>query len=246
VTELQQPGFDPRLEWAAEGAAALAGVCPVLVVVDVLRFTTAVEVAVARGAEVTPRPWPGRAAPAAAGVAAAPLPAPAPAPDPGPYSLSPVSLLGIPPGTRLALASPNGATVSLAAARGRAVVLGGCLRNASAVAAAARGLGGPVGVVAAGERRPDGSLRPAVEDLVGAGAILHALGGRPSPEARAAAAAFLDAADDLPATLAGCVSGRELTARGCAADLPLAAEHDVSRVVPGLRDGAFAQLSWPG
>jgi 2-phosphosulfolactate phosphatase len=59
-------------------------------------------------------------------------------------------------------------------------------------------------------------------------------------------AAFLEAAADLPATLAGCVSGRELTARGHAADLPLAAEHDVSRVVPRLTGGAFAQLSWPG
>jgi 2-phosphosulfolactate phosphatase len=164
----------------------------------------------------------------------------------GPSSLSPVSLLGIPPGSRLELASPNGATVSLAAADAGAVVLAGCLRNAEAVAAAARRLGGPVGVVAAGERRPDGSLRPAVEDLVGAGAVLHALGGRPSPEARAAVAAFLDAAAHLPATLAGCASGRELAARGHAADLRLAAELDVSRVVPHLSGGAFAQLSWPG
>jgi 2-phosphosulfolactate phosphatase len=141
------------------------------------------------------------------------------------------------------LASPNGATVSLAAARAGAVVLAGCLRNASAVAAAARSLGGPVAVVAAGERRPDGSLRPAVEDLLGAGAVVRALGGTPSPEARAAVAAFLDAAADLPAVLAGCVSGRELAARGRAADLRLAAEHDVSRVVPRLAGGGFAQLS---
>jgi 2-phosphosulfolactate phosphatase len=242
VTELEQAGFDPRLEWGVEGAVALAGSCPVLVVVDVLRFTTAVEVAVAGGARVAPRPWP----PAGAG---RPLPRPeaaGPGPDPGPFSLSPVSLLGVRPGALVALASPNGAAVSLAAARAGAVVLAGCLRNASAVAAAARGLGRPVGVVAAGERRGDGGLRPAVEDLLGAGAVLEALGGRPSPEARAAVAAFADAAPDLPAVLAACASGRELAARGQAADLPLAAEHDVSRVVPVLRDGAFVQLSWPG
>ena len=224
MTEQEQPGFDPRLDWAAEGATLLARACPVLVVVDVLRFTTAVEVAVARDAQVVPRRWPGW----------------------GSSSLSPVSLLGTAPGARVELASPNGATVSLAAAEAGAVVLAGCLRNASAVAAAARRLGGPVGVVAAGERRPDGDLRPAVEDLVGAGAVLHALRGRPSPEAGAAVAAFLDVAADLPAALAGCVSGRELAAGGHVGDLRLAAKLDVSRVVPRLSGGAFAQLSWPG
>lgn len=154
-----------------------------------------------------------------------------------------MSLLEVPAGTRVGLASPNGATVSLDLADAGAVVLAGCLRNASAVTAAARDLGRPVGVVAAGERRPDGSLRPAVEDLIGAGAILHALGGRPSPEARAAVAAFLDAAPDLPAALSTCVSGRELAARDLAADVRLAAEHDVSQTVPRLSGGAFAQLS---
>ena len=219
-------GDQPHLEWATEGAVLLAQACPVLVVVDVLRFTTAVEVAVTHGARVVPARWRGRETGGA-----------------GPYSLSPVSLLGIPSGTRLELASPNGAMVAMAAAGAGAVVLAGCLRNASAVAAATRRVGGPVGVVAAGERRPDGSLRFAVEDLLGAGAILTALGGRPSPEARAAIAVFLDAAPDLPATLASCTSGRELVARGLAADLDLAAGHDVSRTVPRLVGGAFAQLS---
>ena len=226
MTIEDQAGFDPRLAWASEGGTLLALVCPVLVVVDVLRFTTAVEVATSNDAQVIPRRWPVREGP-----------------GPALSSLSPVSLLGVPAGTRVGLASPNGATVSLALAGAGAVVLAGCLRNASAVAAAARDLGRPVGVVAAGERRPDGSLRPAVEDLIGAGAILHALGGRPSPEARAAVAAFLDAAPDLPAALSTCVSGRELAARDLAADVRLAAEHDVSQTVPRLSGGAFAQLS---
>jgi 2-phosphosulfolactate phosphatase len=55
-----QPGFDPRLAWASEGGALLARVCPVLVVVDILRFTTAVDVAVAQGARVVPAGWPVR------------------------------------------------------------------------------------------------------------------------------------------------------------------------------------------
>ena len=239
MTIEDQAGFDPRLAWASEGGTLLAPVCPVLVVVDVLRFTTAVEVATTHGARVVPERWP------VPGPSLLPDSAlgPAAGPTPARYSLSPVSLLGVPAGTRMELASPNGATVSLALAGAGAVVLAGCLRNASAVAAAARDLGRPVGVVAAGERRPDGSLRPAVEDLIGAGAILHALGGRPSPEARAAVAAFLDAAPDLPAALSTCVSGRELAARDLAADVRLAAAHDVSQTVPRLSGGAFAQLS---
>jgi [ribosomal protein S5]-alanine N-acetyltransferase len=55
-------------------------------------------------------------------------------------------------------------------------------------------------------------------------------------------AAFLDAASDLPVTLTACASGRELAARGHASDISLAAEHDVSRVVPILVDGAFSGI----
>jgi 2-phosphosulfolactate phosphatase len=233
VTAFDQHGFDARLEWGVEGARALAGACRVLVVVDVLSFTTAVEVAVGRGAVVYPHPWPGRGAAALArrvgGVLAGRRGEA--------FTLSPASLLDVPAGTRLVLPSPNGSAVAAAVAAGGLVVLAGCLRNAAAVARAAREAGGPVAVVAAGERRPDGTLRPAVEDLLGAGAVLEALGGRASPEARAAVAAFRRC--DLPGDLVDCASGRELAELGRAADARLAAEHDVSRVVPVLRAGAF-------
>jgi len=242
VTVFEQTGFDARLEWGVEGARVLAGACRVVVVVDVLSFTTAIEVAVGRGAAVFPHRWPDPGAAAFARRVGAVLAGRRDEPSPGgrpPYSLSPVSLLDIPPGTRLVLPSPNGSTVAAAVAAAGPVVLAGCLRNASAVARAAREAGGdgPVAVVAAGERRPDGTLRPAVEDLLGAGAVLHVLGGRPSPEARAAVAAFRQ--HDLPHDLLACASGRELAALGRAAEVHLAAELDVSQVVPVLRDGAF-------
>ena len=99
-------------------------------------------------------------------------------------------------------------------------------------------------VVAAGERWPDGQLRPAVEDLWGAGAVLAALGGTgASPEAEVAVAAFRDGRGALGGALPRCASGRELVEAGFAADVDLAAAHDVSEVVPVLYGDAFVDGS---
>jgi 2-phosphosulfolactate phosphatase len=125
MTVEDQPGFDPRLAWASEGGTLLARACPVVVVVDILRFTTTVEVAVTNGARVIPRPLPGSGSPAGPGAEAAALPDlggrtdPGAAPGPGWRSLSPVSMAAVPAGTRVELASPNEATVSLAVAAAR-------------------------------------------------------------------------------------------------------------------------------
>ena len=242
-----QSAYRARFEWGEAGVRRLARRVDVVVVVDVLRFTTAVEVAVGRGATV----YPARRDDADTAAFAARIGATlatrwtADATN-GSYSLSPASLLTIPPGTRLVLPSPNGATLALLAAEAGATVLAGCLRNAAATGAACRALGQTVAVVAAGERWRDagdanGTLRPAVEDLVGAGAILAALApDNPSPEAAAAIAAFRAATPDLGGFLSGCASGRELRERGLDRDVELAAEVDVSSAVAWLDGEAFA------
>jgi 2-phosphosulfolactate phosphatase len=101
-----------------------------------------------------------------------------------------------------------------------------------------------VAVVAAGERWPDGSLRPAVEDLWGAGAVLAALVDLGhtglSPEARVAEQAFRAVAGRLPTELRECASGRELVDAGFGPDVDVAATIDVSEVVPVLRGGVFS------
>ncbi|HEX3964825.1 MAG TPA: 2-phosphosulfolactate phosphatase [Trebonia sp.] len=223
-----------RFQWGPVVAPALTeGVC---VVVDVLRFTTAVEAAVSRGVAVYPYRWRDATAGAFADDVHALL---ADGRDPAGPSLSPLSMDALPPGASLVLPSPNGSTCAVLASEAGAQVVAGCLRNAAAVAAWADAAAGPVTVIACGERWPDGSLRPSLEDLLGAGAILSLLTGDTSPEARAAIAAFRDAAHRLPEALAECASGRELIEKGQAADVSYAARLNASTTVPVLTDRAF-------
>ena len=230
-----QDSFDVRCEWGPQGVSALQD-CRTFLVVDVLSFSTCVAVAAARGVEVVPCRFNDRAA---AAELADRLQATLAGPRGRGYSLSPASLVGAPPGMRLVLPSPNGATVCLAAAaHGR--VLAGCLRNRSAVARRAADLGGPFGIIPAGERWPDGTLRPAFEDLVAAGAIAAELPGTRSPEAAAAVAVFQAVSSRLEDALLSCSSGRELVERGFSEDVLLAAELDVEAVAPELMGDRFA------
>ena len=230
----EQREYGTRFQWGPLVAPTLSdGVC---VVVDVLRFTTAVEAAVTRGAAVYPYRWRDATAVAFADSVRALL---ADGRDPGGPSLSPSSMDALAPGTSVVLPSPNGSTCAILAAESGARVVAGCLRNAAAVAAWADEADGPVSVIACGEKWPDGSLRPSLEDLLGAGAILAAMAGDPSPEARAAIAAFHDAADRLPEVLSQCASGCELSEKGWHADIGYAAQLNVSTTVPVLTNGAF-------
>lgn len=231
------PGSRARCEWGLAGLLALREQVAVLVVVDVLSFSTAVDVAVGRGAAVLPFPSGDPAAVRAEAARQGAVPAVRRG-QPG-FSLSPASLAAAPPGLRLLLPSPNGSRLSLAG--GGLPLLAGCLRNAAAVASAALHLagGGPVGVVPAGEHWPDGALRPAIEDLLGAGAILCHLGLEPCPEARAARDAYRAAGQDVAALTRAGRSGQELTGRGFSGDVDLAVQDGCSTAVPLLQDGAF-------
>jgi 2-phosphosulfolactate phosphatase len=88
-----------------------------------------------------------------------------------------------------------------------------------------------------------------VEDLLGAGAIIHALdpsGSRgSSPDARAASAAFASLRDRLDWALLDSPSGQELCARGLEADVRVAAEHGVSSCVPLLDGDRFVDGGRP-
>lgn len=226
-------------EWGMLGVEALRDEAAVLVVVDVLSFSTAVDVAVSRGAVVYPFPHGDEAgARVAADLVGAVLARPRRASGGG-VSLSPVGHSTVPVGTKPMLPSPNGSRLSLAC--GDKPVLTGCLRNAAAVARAARDMaaGDAVGVIPAGERWPDGSLRPAIEDLLGTGAIIHHLALPCSPEAQVARDTFRAAGEDVARLIRASVSGRELVDGGFPGDVDLAVEREVSPWVPLLTDGAY-------
>jgi 2-phosphosulfolactate phosphatase len=226
--------YDLRLQWGPAVAPALThGIC---VVVDVLRFTTAVEAGVTRGVAVYPYRWRDATAADFAESVQAVL---ADGRDPSGPSLSPSSMGAMSAGTSVVLPSPNGSTCAILASEAGAQVVAGCVRNAAAVGAWAEEAEGPVTVIACGEKWPDGSLRPSLEDLLGAGAILASMSGDPSPEARAARAAFRDAERNLPEVISRCASGLELAGKGWRADVTYASRLNASSTVPVLRNGAF-------
>lgn len=240
----QQHGV--RFEWGPTGAQHLASDAACLVVVDVLSFTTSVTVAVEAGTQVFPYAWRDETATAfAQNKTAALAVGRRAATSASPWSLSPAALRQAPFTPRLVLPSPNGSAI--AAAADDSTVVAGCLRNATAVGRwlARHGYGTterPIVVIAAGERWPDGSLRPALEDLLGAGAIIAELESRGvgplSPEAAAAGVCFAQTVDVI-SVVAACSSGVELIRGGFADDVAIATEPDASAIVPVLIDGAF-------
>lgn len=246
-----QAGTAYRFGWGLAGLRALAPHAAAVVVVDVLRFSTAVCAALEAGATVLPFRSDDDRAPVHATERGAVL---AGRRDDGGPSLSPTDLARLEAGTRVVLPSPNGSTIAFEAGEiGIGCVLAGSLRNATATAHYANRIadGRPVAVIAAGERWSGAEqLRPALEDLLGAGAVLAALDPSTaiappcsSPEARAARAAFLDARPDLHRVLAATASGVELTRIGFADDVATASEHDAARVVARLVDGEFVAVS---
>lgn len=253
-----QRAFAVRLEWGPTGGAAIAAGADVAVVVDVLSFTTTLSIAVGRGTRVFPFAWKDERAAAYAAERDAVLAVgrlEARALDRPVPSLSPAQLLAAEPVERLVLPSPNGSTICAALHRdGRGpTVVGASLRNRSAVAswlAPRVAAGATVALVPSGERWPDGALRPAVEDLWGAGAVLARLaelvpGAALSVEAEQARSAYALVADRLAEVLAACASGRELATADFAADVVAASQLDADDVVPLLGPEGFSAAAVP-
>lgn len=212
-----QSTYQVRLDWGTEGLARLAP-ADVVVVVDVLRFSSTVIDAVAGGASVDLEQAEGW--------------------------------------------SRNGAAVAAAVSPEATVLIGG-VRNAAAVARAVqtiqerRQARTSVAVIAAGEADAAGVLRFAVEDHLGAGAVILALSDRgidhTAPDAAVAAEGFRALRGAVRHMIGASGSGREL-AEGVAATARIeaaglvptsttdAAVLDAVDVVPVLREGSFTRF----
>ncbi len=257
MVELDQDGAfgqsdaDVRFESGPVGAAQLAGGGACVVVIDVLSFTTAVTVVTSRGMAVYPQRWDDPATGAFAAehdaqlvVRRRDLSAERP------WSLSPAVLRTAPLTPRLVMPSPNGSTIAAAAVTTTETVVAASLRNAAAVGRwlVTHGFGTsarPAVIIASGEKWRDASLRPALEDALGAGAVLHhlrAAGCSLSAEAHAVAGMY-EATGDVEAALRSCGSARQLVKAGYGGDVDVAAELDCDETVPVVRDGAFTASS---
>ena len=90
---------------------------------------------------------------------------------------------------------------------------------------------------------PGNTLRPSLEDQLGAGSIISQLRGNKSPEARAAEALFYSVDDALHDTLRSCSSGKEQIGKGYPEDVAYASKLDVSQSVPRLVGNAYVHAS---
>ena len=182
--------------------AALRG--DVLVVVDTLSFSTSAITAIQNGGVVFPRAKGEDVEAYARRVHAECAVGRDDVPAKGRFSLSPLTYLDLEPQTRIALASPNGATCIRYAHRVPILIVGALL-NAQSVAHALshilRTTDDAITLLACGERYvdpdADGPLRHALEDDLGAGAIASYLSCEKSPEVRACEGAFLPPARRL-------------------------------------------------
>lgn len=241
-----QGGYDVRLEWGRFGARKAVERGDILVVVDVLSFSSAVVTATAHDITIYPCGTQSEAETMALRVEGEVAVHRRDVPSKGTHSLSPLSFLNGKPGAKVAVASPNGATCSRFGRDVSCLILGAFL-NAQAVAEAIEQemlrITRPITVLACGERwkepNEDGELRFALEDYLGAGAIISSLPTKykRSPEAHTAEVAFMAIEANLKEVIARCGSGVELIDKGFAGDVEHSAKLNSYEVVPVLIDG---------
>ncbi|MGV3467426.1 MAG: 2-phosphosulfolactate phosphatase [Heyndrickxia sp.] len=245
----EQSPYQCRMEWGSRGAREAAERGDIIIIVDVLSFSTTVTTAIHHGAIIFPYPAykDGKESNYAKEVGAELIFGRAESMKLGNPPLPPIIYKHIHKHKKYVLCSLNGALCSWVAAKVPALLVGSLL-NASAVAAFANKMqaqtGAAITVIACGEQWEEvmdgeNKLRPAIEDYLGAGAILSKLNGGKSPEADLCVNAFKGVEGRVKELMMDCGSGRELILRGFEQDVIHAAQMDVFKNVPILTDLYF-------
>ncbi|QDU82164.1 2-phosphosulfolactate phosphatase [Polystyrenella longa] len=252
------PDIEVHTEWGETGTALASERGDLVVIVDVLSFSTTLAVACGHGATILVYSTEELEIMGGRDQATRDLNAEiisrTRTSDPAFFSLSPASLSRCPNGTRLIVTSLNGARcVAHAGARLPSVI--GSLRNKTATARYIIHLlqTNPniqrVTLVSCGEHwssilPEQNGWRPALEDQIGAGAIVSELGEcglSLSAESQSANAIWQSVKSEISEALLSSVSGRELVEKGFQEDVLLAAEVDnekfaVVETKPGSRE----------
>ncbi len=247
-----QTPFNIKLEWGQRGARAAAERGDIVIIIDVLSFSSTVVTAIQYGADIYPYPPPinEQAKAYAQTIDAEIVWGRAESLKYGGHSLSPVSFTAADRDKRFVMCSLNGAACTWIAADAGTLLIG-CTLNASAVAKAANQLSATSGcditVVPCGEKWSDAmenenTLRPGIEDYLGAGMILSHLTGTRSPEAEVCMGAYEHAKEKIQQLIWDSASGRELRERGYEQDVIHCSQLDHMNIVPVLRDNKFVRL----
>lgn len=225
-------------EWGIEGINKFSSLSDITIIVDVLSFSTCVDIALSQKAIVYPYRFKDDSAVEYAALNNAELASFKRSKDR--FSLSPSSLNNISKGNRIVLPSPNGSELSLCSLS--ELTLCACFRNYRLVAEYANSVSENIVVIPAGEKWPNGTIRFAIEDYLGAGALLSELKGELSTEAIAAKKLFESLNPDLYDIVSGSLSGRELIEKGFPEDVDLALELNAGRSVPVLKNKYYVNL----
>ncbi|MFH1372596.1 MAG: 2-phosphosulfolactate phosphatase [bacterium] len=237
-----------HLFWGSSGAQLAAETVEAIVIVDTLSFSTTVITAVSRGAVVYPCGEGEDSSELARQVGGVASVHRDEVPQRGLYSLSPLTFRRVPSGTKVVLNAVNGGTCSRLVKKAPFLLVGALINAEAAAAAVSEVLdaGRSCAVVVCGERLMEagsgGGIRFAVEDYLGAGAILSYLECEKSAEARVCQAAFAGVREELLPILKECDSGQELCEMGFAGDVDFAAQLNSSDTVPIFRDGCYVKL----
>jgi 2-phosphosulfolactate phosphatase len=250
---LDQSPFEIKVEWGQRGARDASDRGDIVIIVDVLSFSSTVVTAVDHGAEIYPCSPPINESVKAYAreINAQMVWGRAEALQFGGHSLSPTTFTSADRGQKFVMCSLNGAACTRVASKVPALLIGSFL-NASAVAQIANQLRAKLNanltVIPCGEQWPnslenENKLRPGIEDYLGAGMIVSQLIGSKSPEAEVCVGAFEYAENRLNELIWDAASSRELRERGYEQDVIHCSKVDISKAVPILVENRFANIN---